>query len=225
MLNMFEQLMQLPLFQGASQEQLAHLVEKLPFHFLKYSPGDNIVAPGEPAQYLRFVVSGRVRVSMKHACHDVTLWHTLEAPAVIGAEFLFGRQTTYPFNAVALTTDCGLLQLRKSDYLSMLTHDKVFLINALNYLSHGAQKSLLGFASTDLRSPEATLAAFIIALTGQRSQDIAVSYRRGALAKMLGVRPAVLSTTLESLSQKGIIECEKYVINVVDRRALMNLAE
>ena len=34
--SMYQQMMQLPLFQGVSTEKITALVEKLPFHFLKF---------------------------------------------------------------------------------------------------------------------------------------------------------------------------------------------
>ena len=41
--NMFEKLMELPLFQGASHEHISALVAKMPFHFLKFGDGQRIV--------------------------------------------------------------------------------------------------------------------------------------------------------------------------------------
>ena len=60
---MFEQLMQLPLFQGVSNERMTSLVEKLPFHFLKFHDGDTIISAGDECTHIRFIVSGSVRVT------------------------------------------------------------------------------------------------------------------------------------------------------------------
>ena len=56
--SMYQQLMQLPLFQGVSTEKITALVEKLPFHFLKFRNGDQIFAAGEPCTHIKFIVSG-----------------------------------------------------------------------------------------------------------------------------------------------------------------------
>ena len=42
--SMFEILMDLPLFQGVSRDKLSELIEKTPFHFLKFADGDEVVA-------------------------------------------------------------------------------------------------------------------------------------------------------------------------------------
>ena len=44
--SIFEILMDLPLFQGVSREKLSELIEKTPFHFLKYADGEQIIASG-----------------------------------------------------------------------------------------------------------------------------------------------------------------------------------
>ena len=41
--TMFEQLMNLPLFRGASHEKLAQIVGQTKLHFLKYPEGETII--------------------------------------------------------------------------------------------------------------------------------------------------------------------------------------
>ena len=55
---MYQQLMQLPLFQGVSTDKITSLVEKLPFHFLKFRNGEQIFAAGDQCTHMRFIVSG-----------------------------------------------------------------------------------------------------------------------------------------------------------------------
>ena len=126
--------MQLPLFQGVSAQQLSALVEKMPFHFLKYNDGERIIADGDTCTHVRFVVSGRVRVQMCFRHLQVQVSQTLEAPNVLAPDYLFGLDTSYPFTVTALG-ECGIMQLRKADYIRVIQSDKVFLFNILNYLS------------------------------------------------------------------------------------------
>ena len=57
--NIFDKLLHLPLFQGVTQERLRDVIEKIPFHFLKYRKGERILDSGDPCTHVRFVVSGR----------------------------------------------------------------------------------------------------------------------------------------------------------------------
>ncbi|MBR2083848.1 MAG: hypothetical protein IJ879_04400, partial [Muribaculaceae bacterium] len=79
-------------------------------------------------------------VRLEMPCNElrVSLLQTLSTPHVLAAEYLFGRETAYPYTAIA-QGGCGILQLRKSDYIKMVGSDKVFLFNILNYLSSGSQ--------------------------------------------------------------------------------------
>lgn len=99
--SMYQQMMQLPLFQGVSTEKITALVEKLPFHFLKFRNGEQIFAAGDPCTHIKFIVSGQVRLEMP--CNElrVSLLQTLSTPHVLAAEYLFGRETAYPYTAIA----------------------------------------------------------------------------------------------------------------------------
>ena len=117
--SMYQQLMQLPLFQGVSTEKITSLVEKLPFHFLKYRNGEQVLTMGDACTHIKFVVSGKVRVEMPCAHLRVTIEQTLTTPNVLAPEYLFGRETVYPFSVYA-DGPCGILQLLKSDYVKMI---------------------------------------------------------------------------------------------------------
>ena len=122
---MYELMLQLPLFQGISSERLSALIEKYPFHFLKFSSGEPVCAAGDPSTHIRFIVSGEARVTTNFSHLRVALHHTLAAPQVICADHLFGLDTTYPCDVRARGGNCGVLQLLKSDYVQMIQADKV----------------------------------------------------------------------------------------------------
>ena len=121
---MFDKLLTLPLFQGISKQSLSQLVEKYPFHFLKYKKGDTIIEQGDVCTHMRFVVSGSVNVVIESSKTKVELNQTLDAPEVIAPDYLFGRTTEYPCNVIA-NEDCGVLQIQKTDYIEMLQSEKI----------------------------------------------------------------------------------------------------
>ena len=169
--SMYQQLMQLPLFQGVSTDKITSLVEKLPFHFLKFRNGEQIFAAGDQCTHMRFIVSGRVRLETQCDHLRISLLQTLSTPHVLAAEYLFGRETTYPYTVVADGL-CGILQLRKSDYIKMLGTDKVFLFNILNYLSSGSQRNTSAALSIKDGSVMERLAMIIDVLTVTGTTDV-----------------------------------------------------
>ena len=218
---MFEQLMQLPLFQGVSAKQLSALVEKMPFHFLKYHMGDLIIEEGDQCTHVRFVVSGKVRVEVAFRNFQVKVEQTLAAPNVLAPDYLFGLDTTYPFTVTALG-ECGIMQLRKADYIKVIQSDKVFLFNILNYLSLGRQRFITGLLDARNGSVVERIALITAILTTQVSEDVTFSYRQKDLCALLGAQRATLIHALDQLQDMGAIQYTTTQFNIIDLKFLRN---
>ena len=219
--SMYQQLMQLPLFQGVSTDVITALVEKLPFHFLKFRNGEQIFAAGDQCSHIRFIVSGRVRLETPCDHLRVSLLQTLETPHVLAAEYLFGRETTYPYSAFA-DGPCGILQLRKSDYIKMLAFDKVFLFNILNYLSSGSQRNTAAILAIKDGSVVERLAMIVDALTVTGATDVAVRFKQKDLCVLLGTQRTTLIASLDKLADEDIVDYTSNELRVLD---LSRLAE
>ena len=219
---MFEQLMQLPLFQGASLEQITAIAEKYPLHFLKFADGETIVNTGDCCDHVRFIISGSVTVSVSSSIRQLRFEHTLNAPEVMGAGYLFGLDNTYPYTATAKGA-CGILQLRKSDYVTILQSDRVFLFNILNYLSIAKQKRVLSLKMITKANIAERLAMTVATLTTQSSTDITLHYCQKDLCSLLGVHRNTLVTTLQHLADEGLIEYTADQIRFIAPRRLFEL--
>ena len=220
--SMYQQLMQLPLFQGVSAEKITELVEKLPFHFLKFRNGEQIFAPGDPCTHMRFIVSGKVRLDMSFTNLRVTLSQTLETPHVLAADYLFGKETSYPFTAVA-SGPCGILQLRKSDYIKMLNSDKVFLFNILNYLSSGSQRNVSSLLMSRDGSVIERLAMLVDTLVVSGATDVMFRYKQKDICALLGTQRTTFISTLDKLCDMEIIDYDSNVMHVLDLRRMTDL--
>ncbi len=222
--SMFEKLMKLPLFQGVSQEQLALMVEKFPFHFLKYVDREQIAAAGDNCDYLRFVVSGSVRLVITNASCRVSLEQQLEAPDVIGADCLFGLRTVYPFDVFA-AGDCGVLQITKAHFVEMLQSNIVCLFNMLNMLSRNSQAPSFSFIMQDRGLVVERLATLVASLTTPNSTKIKLHFRQKDLCLLLGARRTSLVNALDELQQAGIADGSISSLKVFDREALAKIAK
>lgn len=222
--SMYHQLMQLPLFQGVSTEKITQLVEKLPFHFLKYRSGEKIVAAGDPSTHIRFIVSGRVRTVMNTTRLKVSIEQTLSTSHVLAPEYLFGRDNAYPFTAFA-DGPCGILQLLKGDYIKMINADKVFLFNILNYLSSGSQRGIaMALAARD-GSVDERLAMLMNVLTVTGATDIVLKYKQKDLCSLLGTQRTTLIAMLDRLSEQEILEYDSTELRILDMDGLLALLE
>lgn len=220
--SMYQQLMQLPLFQGVSTEKITALVEKLPFHFLKFRNGEQVFAAGDPCTHIKFIVSGQVRLETPFSKLRITMHQTVSNPHVLAAESLFGRDTAYPYTAIS-DGACGILQLRKSDYIKMITSDKVFLFNILNYLSSGSQRSLLMPLTVKDGSVAERLAMIVDNLSISGATNIGFRYKQKDLCTLLGTQRTTLVSMLDRLSDQGIVEYDSNELKILDLQGLINV--
>lgn len=219
--SMYEQLMKLPLFQGISADKITALVEKLPFHFLKYRNGDQVCAAGDTCTHIKFIVSGQVRLETPFTNLRVAMWQTVSNPHVLAPEYLFGRDTTYPYTAIS-DGSCGILQLRKSDYIKMVNTDKVFLFNILNYLSSGSQRYISSSLNIKDGSLTERLASIVETLALPGSVDIALHYKQKDLCALLGTQRTTLVSMLNRLSDQQILEYDSNQMRILDPQGLIN---
>lgn len=220
--NMYELLISLPLFSGASYERILDVVGSTKFHFLKYNAGEVFIQPGEPCTHLRFVISGSARLSIANSDSRFVVSQTLKAPNVIAPDFIFGRTTLYPCSATALT-QTGILQITKADYLKILNSDPIFLFNFLNSLSMNAQKAVEGVLSVATGSLEERIAFWVIALTQRGGEDIVMSCRQRDLYSVFGVQRSSFLVTLDEMKEKGLIDYSSNEIRFLNRKALIDV--
>ena len=220
--SMYSQLRSLPLFQGVDDGCISQLVEQFPFHFLKFKPGETIVNAGDQCQHVRFVVSGSVRLETESKVLRIKLLQTLNAPEALGPDCLFGIDNSYPFTAVA-GDQCGILQLRKSDYVKVLQTNKVFLFNILNFLSSNSQRHAIALQYMRQGSIAERFAREINDLTTQHSTQVTLEFRQRDLCTLLGTQRNSLIAALDQMAHDGIIEYTPNSIQIKDLRALNNL--
>ncbi|MBR1963676.1 MAG: Crp/Fnr family transcriptional regulator [Muribaculaceae bacterium] len=222
--SMYEILMGLPLFKGVSHERISEIIEKAKFHFLKYLPEQQIITAGDACTHIRFIISGSARIQIESADGRFKVAQTLKAPTVIAPDYLFGKVTQYPCSAVAIEPT-GILQISKSDYMTILKTDQIFMFNYLNLLSTNAQKSIDGILSLTNGNLEERIAFWITALTQRDGEDITLACKQRDLYALFGVQRSSFIGTLESMRQKNLIEFDQNQIRVISRRELMSILD
>lgn len=224
MTTMFEQLMNLPLFRGVSQSRMSAIVGNTKLHFLKYPAGETIVRAGDACSHLTFILSGSVRLTTVNANRRFSIGQTLQAPAVLSPDFLFGRHTIYPSTVVA-NGDVSVLKIAKLDYTKLLSTDQVFLFNYINMVAANAQKSVDGIMSLTTGEIDERIAFWISALTQPGSSDIVLSCPKRDLCTLFGMQRSAFEAGLKSMKERGYIDYTNNELFVVDRQKLLSLLE
>lgn len=220
--SMYETLMGLPMFNGVSYNRISEIVGSTKLSFLKYLPDETFIQLHEPCSYLKFLITGSVRITVPSPDGRFTVSSTLTAPAVIMPDYLFGRSTLYPCKAVAIDT-ISIMQISKSDFTRILATDEIFLFNFLNIISSNAQKSIDGVLALTSGTLEERIAFWIVALTQFSATDIELSCRQRDLCAVFGVQRSSFTATLESMKEQGLIDYDSNRIRVKSRKAISNL--
>ncbi len=220
--QMYQLLMGLPLFSGVTYEKMLEIIGNTKFHFLKFLGGETFIAEGEQCTHIKFIISGKVRVSIANHDRRFTVSQTLTAPDVVAPEYIFGRSTVYPCSVVALEPT-GVLQISKADYMKILNSDTIFLINYLNLLSMNAQKAVDGILSIATGSLEERIAFWIVALTQRGGTDITMTCRQRDLYSLFGVQRSSFISTLDDMKARGLIDYSQTEIRVRNRRDLIDI--
>ena len=140
-LQLYDHLLQFPLFQGMSRDNLARIVGHTKFDFLKFAAGQVIVREDDPSAHLYFLLSGTIQVETRSDDHSYTVDEQLPAPFMLQPEAIFGynQRFTHTFKTLA---ECSFIIIDKEEILRLCEEFLVFRLNLLNILSTQAQKLL-----------------------------------------------------------------------------------
>lgn len=220
--SIYEIIMDLPLFKGVSREKISELVEKNRFHFLKYTSNELMISAGDPCKHVRFVISGKARIEISSSNKKILISEVISAPNVIGPDYLFGKETYYPFSVYA-EGNCGLLQIDKADYINILLSDKVFLFNILNSLSRNYQKVTNGILSLSSGSIAERLAFLVVSLTQKGAEDIRLKFKQKDFCSMLSTQRTSFVNALNALKEEGAIDFTSTEIIIKNREKMLEI--
>ena len=140
-LQLYDQLLQFPLFQGMSRDDLAQVAGHTKFDFQKHAAQRAIVSDGEPCTHLYFLLSGTLTVETISDDHSYRLVEQLSAPYMIQPEAIFGYHQRYTHTFYA-KSPVSLLRLDRQEVVRLLEQFLVFRINLLNLFATTSQRLL-----------------------------------------------------------------------------------
>lgn len=141
-LRIYDQLLQFPLFQGMSRDDLEIIAGHIRFGFVKVAAGKSIVRGGDPCTQLCFLINGTVKVETFGDEHRYAVTEQLSAPYILQQEAIFGYYQCYTHSFTALT-DVNLLTIAKEEVFRLLEDFLVFRLNTVNQFATRIQKQSL----------------------------------------------------------------------------------
>lgn len=207
----FDILLDCPLFDGITQQELGEMLRCLGGKILDIPSGNPVFLEGEPARYVGVVLSGAVQI-LRDDYYGRRSVLTVAAPGeLFGEAFACAELEVLPVSAVAQTASTVLL-LDCRRVLTGCSQACVFHSRLVhNLLRVLARKNLALTRKIRCMSPKTTrekLMAFLLDQAKQQEKaEFVIPYDRQALADYLGVERSAMSAELGKLRKAGLIEC------------------
>ena len=138
-LQIFDKLLQFPLFQGMSRDDLEIVAGHTRFGFQKVAAGRQIISVGDACNNLYFLINGTLRIETFGDEHRYTVVEQMSAPYILQQEGIFGYYQRFTHNFYALT-DVNFLTLDKEEVIRLTEDFLVFRLNLMNHLATQSQK-------------------------------------------------------------------------------------
>ena len=101
---LYSKLMELPMFQGMSKDDLMAVIGQTRFDFAQKETGETIANAGDECAHLSFLLSGQMEVRSQADDNSYIFIEEIGAPFILQPENLFGISPRYTRTFVAKTT-------------------------------------------------------------------------------------------------------------------------
>lgn len=219
--SIYERLVNLPIFKGASRDFINTFAEKTPLDFIRYSHGDVIIDDDRACHEVICLVSGAVRRKRSFCAGDLIVNDVLHAGAMLGLENLYGLHTKFDMT-VSAVDEAGIMQFSKNKFFYWLHNSKLLLLNFLNYLSRCAQNGADALMSHGMRAVDSELSYLIQIATYPSSTDISITSTSCPIEEFLAPHGRTHRAILDQLAEQGLIQLiDANTINIPSRSALL----
>lgn len=223
MATMYDLLMQLPVFQGISTEQMTHILEVIPFDFKTYKAGEVISQGGDMCQGATFLLSGRVQLETPVFNHRVKITQKFDAPYTFSLHHLFGAEMQVRSTMSACADKTGVMILKKKDFLRILRENEIALINTLNMLCTRAQKQHKAIDFSGETDPVLKLASWMLAFTERSAKEVVIEAKETDWCDMMQLDKPAFWRCVASMEGQHILESENGRLKLLDRYGLKSL--
>lgn len=138
-LQIYDRLLQFPLFQGMSRDDLEIVAGHTRFGFQKVTAGRQIIHAGDPCTHLYFLINGTLKIETFSDDSRYSVIEQMSSPYILQQESIFGYYQRYTHNFYALT-DANFLTLDKEEVVRLSEDFLVFRLNLMNHLATQSQK-------------------------------------------------------------------------------------
>lgn len=211
--NLQERLLELPLFQGMSKNDLTQVASSTKFVNIAVARGKTIVAEGDTCDRLLFLVKGTIMTTAHADDNGYSIAETFQAPEILQPERIFGltQRYTRTFKAV---TDCSFISLGKMETLSLADKYEIFRLNILNIICTKSQRLTRYPWRPQPKDIRHKIARFIETRCLRPAGEKTVRIKMERLGAEIGESRLNVSRELNDMAAKGTISLKRGEIHV-----------
>lgn len=211
--TMYETLLQLPLFQGLSKNDITDIFTKVKFHFQKYTAGEYLYKQDDRCCEVCFIISGTVMTETVSRNRTYTFCEVLPTPSVIELYSLFGISPTYQASYRALT-ETSTLTINKQYLLEQLNNYIPCGFNFSNIICTRGQYLYQRIWSDTIGDLRTRFIQFVLQRSNRPAGQKIIRIKMEDLASLLIDRRINVSRMLNELQNNGLIKLRRKEIEI-----------
>lgn len=214
----FERLIDLPLFDGMSVEEIGEVLSKVNVIAKRYRKNNPVVLAGDYVQHVCILIEGSVQMIKEDVLGDRAIIANI-GPGAVFAETLFGRKYDHSVVSFFATTDSIVLMLPFDKFLNNVGASAANTKLVCNLVSIMADNSIRLIEKTEVLSKR-TLRDKILAYLEQElkrssSKRVTIPFNRTDLANYLDADRSSLTRELTKMREAGIIAYERNTFEIL----------
>ena len=219
--KLHERLLELPLYQGMSRNDIKQVVTSTRFKHISYAEGKVIVSEGDICDRLLFLIDGIIDATGRADDNGYSITERLYAPGILQPERIFGltQRFTRTFMAAG---NCRFISLDKIDALALADSYEIFRLNLLNIVCTKSQRLTRypwRIQPKDIRSK---IVRFIEARSLRPAGEKTMTITMERLGLELGESRLNVSRELNAMDNEGAISLRRGRIHIAALERLIN---
>lgn len=211
--KLHERLLELPLFQGMSKNDLEEVVASTKFNNLSYSKGKIVVNENDVCDKLFFLVKGSIYAIGNADDRGYSITETFSAPEILQPERIFGLTQRYT-RTFKTKTDCTFISLGKMDTLGLADKYEIFRLNMLNIICTKSQRLTRFPWRTQPKDIRHKIARFIETRCLRPAGEKIIHIKMERLSDEISESRLNVSRELNAMDAEGIISLRRGEIYV-----------
>ena len=219
-LQIYDRLLQFPLFQGMSRDDLEIVAGHTRFGFLKVPAGRQIIHAGDPCTHLYFLINGTLKIETFSDDRRYSVTEQMSSPYILQQESIFGYYQRYTHDFYALT-DANFLTLDKEEVVRLSEDFLVFRLNLMNHLATQTQKLIQSQWRRNPLSLRERIVRFLFHHTLYPAGPKTFHILMERLAEEVNDSRLNVSRTLNRMQETGVLELHRGRIEIPQLERLL----